>query len=127
MSEALDLMESLAKQGVVFWGEGGLLRFRASKGALTEEIRSQLTSQKEPLLAAWRGRATQSVVSYPAAHGQRLLQCGVYGPRSFDDRFAGVAAFFSGAGGQTSVTAYYLSRRVGSSRPKSAWLHAGLF
>ena len=67
------MLDSLAKQGVVLWGEGSRLRFRASKGALTEAIRSQLTSQKEPLLAAWRERAVQSVVSHPAAHGQRAL------------------------------------------------------
>jgi amino acid adenylation domain-containing protein len=69
----MELLDSLAKQGVVFWGEGSRLRFRASKGALTEAMRSQLTSQKDSVLVAWREQATQSVVSHPAAHGQRAL------------------------------------------------------
>ena len=50
MSEPMELLDSLAKQGVVFWGEGSRLRFRASKGALTEAMRSQLTSQKDSVL-----------------------------------------------------------------------------
>src|SRR5271166_4079004 len=69
----MDLLDSLAKQGVDLWGEGNRLRFRASKEALTEEMRSQLTSHKDSVLAAWRERATQSVVSHPATHGQRAL------------------------------------------------------
>jgi amino acid adenylation domain-containing protein len=69
----MELLDSLAKQGVVFWGEGGRLRFRASKGALTEAMRTQLVGHKDSVLAAWRERATQSVVSHPAAHGQRAL------------------------------------------------------
>src|SRR5271166_5130250 len=69
----MDLLDSLAKQGVDLWGEGNRLRFRASKGALTEAMRSQLTSHKDLVLAAWRESATQSVVSHPASHGQRAL------------------------------------------------------
>jgi Condensation domain/AMP-binding enzyme/TubC N-terminal docking domain len=68
-----ELLDSLAKQGVVFWGEGSRLRFRASNGSLTAGMRSQLTSHKDSVLAAWRERATRSVVSHPAAHGQRAL------------------------------------------------------
>ena len=71
MSETKELLDSLAKQGVVFWGEGSRLRFRASKGTLTEALRSQLASQKDSVLGAWRERAAQNVVSHPAAHGQR--------------------------------------------------------
>jgi len=73
VNEPLELLDSLANQGVVCWGEGSRLRFRASNGTLTEAIRSQLRSQKDSVLAAWRERATQSVVSRPAAHGQRAL------------------------------------------------------
>lgn len=68
-----ELLDSLAKQGVVLWGEGSRLRFRASNGSLTAAMRSQLTSHKDSVLAAWRERATQSVLSHPAAHGQRAL------------------------------------------------------
>jgi amino acid adenylation domain-containing protein len=73
VSDPTELLDSLAKQGVVFWGEGSRLRFRTSNGSLTEAMRSQLTSHKESVLAAWRERATQSVISHPAAHGQRAL------------------------------------------------------
>ena len=73
MSETMELLDSLAKQGVVCWGEGSRLRFRASKGALTEAMRAQLAGRKDSVLAAWREHATQSVVSHPAAHGQRAL------------------------------------------------------
>jgi hypothetical protein len=73
VSEPMELLDSFAKQGVVFWGEGSRLRFRASSGALTEAMRSQLKSHKDSLQAAWRERAIQSVVSHPAAHGQRAL------------------------------------------------------
>ena len=69
--EATELLNSLSQQGVVFWGEGSRLRYRASSGALTEATRSQLVSQKDSVLAAWREHAAQNVVSHPAAHGQR--------------------------------------------------------
>jgi amino acid adenylation domain-containing protein len=71
MSEAVELLDSLAKQGVVFWGEGSRLRYRASSGTLTETIRVQLASQKDAVLGVWRERAGQRIVSYPATHAQR--------------------------------------------------------
>jgi amino acid adenylation domain-containing protein len=73
VSDTVEFMDSLAEQGVVFWGEGSRLRFRALKGALTEAMRSELTLSKDSVLAAWRERAAQSVISHPAAHGQRAL------------------------------------------------------
>jgi amino acid adenylation domain-containing protein len=73
VNEPTELLDSLTSRGVVFWGEGSRLRFRATKGSLTEAMRLQLASQKDSLLAAWRERATQNVVLHPAAHGQRAL------------------------------------------------------
>ncbi len=73
MSEATDLLDSLTKQGVVFWGEGSRLRFRASRGTLTEAMRTQLASQKDSVLDAWRALASRNVVRRPAAHGQQAL------------------------------------------------------
>jgi amino acid adenylation domain-containing protein len=73
VSEPAELLDSLAHQGVVCWGEGSRLRFRASNGSLTEGMRSQLTSHKDSVLAAWRERAARNIVSHPAAHGQRAL------------------------------------------------------
>jgi amino acid adenylation domain-containing protein len=73
VTDTVELLDSLAKEGVAFWGEGSRLRFRASKGKLTEAMRSQLASCKDSVLADWRERATQSVVSHSASHGQRAL------------------------------------------------------
>jgi Condensation domain/TubC N-terminal docking domain len=73
VSASAELLDALTKQGVVCWGEGSRLRFRASNGTLTEGMRSQLASHKDSVLAAWRERATQSVVSHQAAHWQRAL------------------------------------------------------
>jgi len=73
VTDTVELLDSLAKEGVAFWGEGSRLRFRASKGKLTDAIRSQLVSCKDLVLADWRERAIQSVVSHSASHGQRAL------------------------------------------------------
>lgn len=73
MSDPMKLLDSVTEQGVVLWAEGSRLRFRASKGILTESVRSQLVARKDSLLAAWRERAAQSVVSHAASHGQRAL------------------------------------------------------
>ena len=73
MSEAIDLLNSLAKQGVIVWGEGSRLRFRAPRGALTEAMRAVLTTQKAAVLAAWQENAGQSIVSLAASHGQQAL------------------------------------------------------
>jgi amino acid adenylation domain-containing protein len=71
--EPTELLNSLAEKGVVLWGEGSRLRFRASNGKLSEAMRLQLTSHKESVLSAWREKAVQSVESGPASHGQRAL------------------------------------------------------
>jgi len=71
VSEAVELLDSLTKQGVVLWSEGSRLRYRASNGKLTPEIRAQLTSQKDAVLRAWCERAAETIVSYPATHAQR--------------------------------------------------------
>jgi amino acid adenylation domain-containing protein len=73
VSDALELLDSLAKEGVVYWAEGGRLRFRASKGVLTETMRSELASRKDSVLAACREAASRSVISHPATYGQRAL------------------------------------------------------
>ena len=70
--------------------------FALQTESLTESMRSQLTSRKDSVLAAWRERAAQSVVSHSAiarATGalvpasveprQRRLQRGFFSARSF--------------------------------------------
>ncbi len=66
-------MDTLREQGVTVWGEGSRLRYRATKGTLTENLRSQLASQKDTILVDWRERATRETVTQAASHGQRAL------------------------------------------------------
>jgi amino acid adenylation domain-containing protein len=73
VTDLADLLASLAKQGVVVWGEGNRLRFRASKGALTDAMRAQLAANRDLVLDTWRQRAANEIVSHPASHGQRGL------------------------------------------------------
>ncbi|HVV69946.1 MAG TPA: condensation domain-containing protein, partial [Verrucomicrobiae bacterium] len=73
MTEAIQLLASFETQGVVFHAEGGRLQYRAPKGVLTAEARRELSERKEALLAAWRERSAQSVVSHPCSYGQRAL------------------------------------------------------
>jgi len=73
VSDARNILETLQQRGVTVWAEGSRLRFRAAKGALTDELRSQLSAQKDGVLAAWREQAAQQVAVHPATHGQRAL------------------------------------------------------
>src|ERR1700723_1460055 len=69
----MELLDFVTEQGVVLWAEGSRLRFRASKGVITDSLRSQLAANKDSLLAAWRQRAAQSIVSHSATYGQGAL------------------------------------------------------
>ena len=69
-SKPAEILESLARHGVSIWAEGSRIRFRASKGALTEEMKALLAANKGPVLAACRERAATEVESYPAIHAQ---------------------------------------------------------
>jgi amino acid adenylation domain-containing protein len=73
MSKPAEILESLARHGVSISAEGSRIRFRASKGALTEELKALLSANKGPVLAAWRERAATKIESYPAIHAQRAL------------------------------------------------------
>jgi amino acid adenylation domain-containing protein len=73
VTDPVKLLDFVTEQGVVLWAEGSRLRFRASKGIITESMRSQLLARKDSVLAAWRERAAQSVISHSATHGQRAL------------------------------------------------------
>ena len=73
MSDAARILDSLAQQGVVLWGEGSRLRYRAAKGSFTEQMRSQLASNKAALLEYWRKVAASSIETHPATYGQRAL------------------------------------------------------
>ncbi len=45
-----DLIQTAKRQGVELWFEGDKLRFRAPQGALSPELRSALSTQKEEIL-----------------------------------------------------------------------------
>ncbi len=73
MTESVEILESLARHGVNIWAEGSRIRFRAAKGALTDELKARLAANKNVALAAWRERAANYVVSHPATFAQRAL------------------------------------------------------
>ena len=73
MNEAIHILESLAGKGVTIWPEGSRIRFRAAKGALTEDLKKLLAANKVRFLPAWRERAASQIESYPAIHSQRAL------------------------------------------------------
>lgn len=68
-----ELLVQLAEQGIELWTEGGKLRFRAPKGALTPELRARLSDQKAELLDAVRERARQSVTQRALSYNQAGL------------------------------------------------------
>jgi len=65
-----DLLAQLEAQGIELWTEGGGLRFRAPKGALTPDLRSQLTEHRDAILAAVQERARQTVKTMPVSQNQ---------------------------------------------------------
>jgi amino acid adenylation domain-containing protein len=73
MNKPAEILESLARHGVSIWAEGSRIRFRASKGTLTDEMKALLSANKASVLAAWRKRAATKIESYPAIHAQRAL------------------------------------------------------
>jgi Condensation domain/TubC N-terminal docking domain len=73
VTSPMELLDRFTKQGVVLWAEGSRLRFRAPKGTMNDSMRAEVAAAKDSLLDAWRERAAQAVVSYPATHGQQAL------------------------------------------------------
>src|ERR1700727_2199508 len=70
MNRPAEILESLARHGVSIWAEGSRIRFRASKGALTEELKELLAANKVLVLASWRERAAIEIECYPSIHAQ---------------------------------------------------------
>jgi amino acid adenylation domain-containing protein len=68
-----ELLETLSSQGVELWVEGGRLRFRAPKGALTPALRASMTENKDDLVMLLREQASQSITELPMAYGQQSL------------------------------------------------------
>ncbi|MBL8348627.1 MAG: amino acid adenylation domain-containing protein, partial [Rubrivivax sp.] len=68
-----ELIAPLEAAGVQLWFEGRQLRFRAPPGAITPELRGQLTAQRDRVLGALRERERGRVVEGPLSYGQRSL------------------------------------------------------
>ncbi len=62
-----DLVDSLEAHGVELWEEDGGLRFRAPRGALTDERRDLLRARKAELLEYLKGAPSTVLVPDPAA------------------------------------------------------------
>jgi len=67
------LLQEIALQGVELWFEGDRLRFRAPKGALNADQRSQLSAHKAEVVAHLRAEAAESRVTFPQSFSQRSL------------------------------------------------------
>ena len=61
-----ELLHELSRQGVQVWAEGDRLRFRAPRGALTDELRAGLSQHKEMLLARLAPAAPAAPAPVPA-------------------------------------------------------------
>lgn len=73
MSEAIHILESLTRNDVTIWAEGSRIRFRAAKGALTQEMKALLAANKGAVLAAWRERAASQIEIRHATHAQSAM------------------------------------------------------
>ena len=65
-----ELLAQLEAKGIELWTEGGSLRFRAPKGALTPDLRALLAEQRDAVLAEVRERARQTVETLPVSQSQ---------------------------------------------------------
>ena len=68
-----DFLETLARQGIELWCEGERLRFRAPKGALTEEHRRELSARKAEVVGHLRGLAAAQTTTCRLSYSQQAL------------------------------------------------------
>lgn len=71
------LLSELEARGITIWAEDGALRFRAPKGALTDELKAELKTHKASLLETLGGaptiEANPDAEHYPLSHQQRRI------------------------------------------------------
>jgi amino acid adenylation domain-containing protein len=67
------VIEQLAQQGVQLWFEGNRLRFRGPRGALTDDQRTLLSTQRDTVIALLREQAARQSHVAPLSYGQRSL------------------------------------------------------
>ncbi len=68
-----DLLDALNEREVTLWIEGGRLRYRGPKGAMTDELKSRVADAKSDLIAMLREQLAADVTTSPLSHGQRAL------------------------------------------------------
>src|SRR6266702_8024278 len=56
MDPVIDLVESVRSKRIKLWVENNCLRYRAPKGALTEEVTEALRSSRDQILLSEAGR-----------------------------------------------------------------------
>ena len=66
----LKLLADLAASGIELHYEGDRLRFRAPKGALTDELRGRISGQRASLIANLRAKAMLAIEEQPLLHTQ---------------------------------------------------------
>jgi amino acid adenylation domain-containing protein len=67
------IINRLGERGIELWLEGARLRFRAPKGALTAEIRAEISARREEITAHVRALAEASDEICPLSFSQRSL------------------------------------------------------
>jgi amino acid adenylation domain-containing protein len=70
---AAALIDALGKRGIELWFEGARLRFRAPIGALTAELRAEVSAQREEIVAHLRSSAARTETMRPLSFSQRSL------------------------------------------------------
>jgi amino acid adenylation domain-containing protein len=68
-----ELLAQIEHSGVELWVEGTRVRFRGPRGALSEEQRTALASQRGAVISALRERAAAETRTAPLSHNQRSL------------------------------------------------------
>ena len=66
-------IESLKDKNISLWVDSGVLKYRAPKGALTEDIRGELTKHKRRFIAMLSDKEVSSVETYPLSFNQQSL------------------------------------------------------
>jgi amino acid adenylation domain-containing protein len=67
------LIDALSERGIELWFEGDRLRFRAPKGAMTAELRAEVSARRGEVVAHLRACAAETEMTWPLSFSQRSL------------------------------------------------------
>jgi hypothetical protein len=70
---AAALIDALGARGIELWFEGERLHFRAPKGAMTAELRAEVSSRRREVVAHLRACAEKTVTTRPLSYSQLSL------------------------------------------------------